>query len=297
MRHIVHTTQCYRRLAPLLVAGLGCLPITSHAVNPIQSVEVLLSNAPGAPTPDQVVNYFRAGAKKAGNPPLQGLTVESPQQTYYLMQPRASGDFLAWLQANPNSVRAQLERYVIVVYLPTANLANALSALRADPNVVAASQATHSTFSSVQLAGFTIEPNTTPVPLTSGTQYGRDDLNVDAAWQLAGGYALVGDVDSGLYMNHPALRQFSATGQYLGGNFVPASSTNVSGIGVDNYYPAATTHPAIPQDGNVDEAAPYPIAHKRQCYTCGDHQFGPNRGSSHQYEFWQSSIDNRRLLH
>jgi serine protease len=256
VRHMAHTTGRCLRLAPLMVVALGCLPITSHAVDQVQSIEVLLSNAPGAPTPDQVVNYFGTSPRKAGGPPLQGLTVENPQKTYYLMQPRASGDFLAYLQANPNSARAQLERYVIVVYLPTANLANALSALRADPNVASAFTAEHATFSSVQLSGFTIEPNT-PAPLTSGAQYGRDDLNVDAAWQLAGGYALVGDIDSGLYMNHPALQQFSTSGQYVGGNFIPVASTNVGGIGEDIRYPTAPI-PAIPQDGNVDEELPYP---------------------------------------
>ena len=107
-RHIASTTLHCRRLAPFILVALGCLPITSYAVDQIQSIEVLLSNAPGAPPPDQVVSYFNTGAKKAGNPPLQGLTVESPQKTYYLMQPRASGDFLAWLQTNPDSTLAQL---------------------------------------------------------------------------------------------------------------------------------------------------------------------------------------------
>ena len=254
---IANKTLRWRRLALFTLIAFVSLPITSHAQAPGQSIHVLLSNAPGAPTPDQVINYFGALPRKAGGPPLQGLMVENPQKTYYLMQPRASGDFLAYLQANPNSTRAKLERYVIVVYLPTANLDNALSALRSDPNVEAASKPTHSTFSSVQLSGFTIEPNAAFTPLANGTQYGRDDLNVDAAWQLAGGYALVGDIDTGLYMNHPALRQFSPSGQYLGGNFISAASTNLGGLGKDMFFPTAPI-PAIPQDGNVDEAAPYP---------------------------------------
>lgn len=76
-------------------------------------------------------------------------------------------------------------------------------------------------FSSAELKGFGIDEQ----PQGAG-QYGRDDLNIDAAWLIAGGYSLVADIDSGLYTDHPALRQFSGS-QYVGGNFIPVSSLDV----------------------------------------------------------------------
>ncbi len=226
VRQITSTVLRHRQLSLFTLVAFVCFPLSGLAQTRTQYIHVLLSNAPGAPTPSQVVNYYNFSPRAPGGPPLQGLMVENPQQTYFLMPTRASGDFLTYLQANPDSVRAKLERYVIVSYLPSASLSNALSALRSDPNVEAAFPATSAKFSSVQLLGFTVGQPAL-APSTSGTQYGRDDLNVDAAWQLAGGYALIGDVDSGLYVNHPALRQFSSTGQYLGGNYVPAASLNI----------------------------------------------------------------------
>ena len=172
-----------RRLGLLIVAMLACLPLISHAQS--QYIHVLLSGAPGAPTPAQVVNYYSFSPPPPGGLPLQGLAVENPQKTYFLMPTRASGDFLTYLQANPNSVRSKLERYVIVRYLPSADIANALSALRSDPNVDAAFPAATAKFSSVQLLGFRVgDPAPALAPLASGTQYGRDDLNVDAAWLI-----------------------------------------------------------------------------------------------------------------
>ena len=39
-----------------------------------------------------------------------------------------------------------------------------------------------------------------------GTQYGWDEMNLGAAWQITGGgYALVAQIDAGLYEEHPSL--------------------------------------------------------------------------------------------
>jgi len=81
------------------------------------------------------------------------------------------------------------------------------------------------------------------------TQYGRDALNIDAAWTLAGGYSLIATLDTGLYVNHPALMQFSPTNQYLGGNFVPAVSKDIS---LEGFVVNA-------DDPNVDERRAMPV--------------------------------------
>ena len=58
------------------------------------------------------MNYY-ATTPHVGPPPLHAFTVESPQTVQYLIPVRAAGDFLVWLQANPNSARAKLENIVI----------------------------------------------------------------------------------------------------------------------------------------------------------------------------------------
>ena len=100
-------------------------------------------------------------------------------------------------------------------------------------------------------------PATPEVP-SIDPQYGRADLNIDAAWQLASGYALIADIDSGLYEQHPALQQFDAAGHYAGGNFVPAESMDISLTGlvdppqnsddVDERRPMPVTNPACNPD-------------------------------------------------
>ena len=242
----------------LLAAALAPIGARAQSAPPQNpSLEVLVSSASAA---DQIVAYFSASNRGSISPPLQSLAVESPQTAGYLLPIRAKGDFLTYLQNNPTSTRAKLERYLLIRYPQTANLQTAMSALRGDPGVEAAYlPATGARFSSAQLTGFTVTSSSPAAgPVSSGPQYGRDDLNVDAAWQVAGGYALVGDVDSGIYPAHPALMQFASNGQYLGGNFVPASSVNLGFAGI---YPYLNTW----TDLNVDEGYPLLLPPNTPC--------------------------------
>ncbi len=169
---------------------------------PDQTIAVLVTTAPGAPTADELVQAYRGGPPIS--PPLRGLVVGNPQKIAYLLPVRAEGDGLDQLQRHPDSVAAQLERYVVVIYPAGTDLEPALTALQADPYVMAAYEPMPTTFSSAELVQFDVGDNDKPADL----QYGRIDLNIDAAWQLAGGHALIADIDSGLYENHAALRQF-----------------------------------------------------------------------------------------
>ncbi|GAA0708013.1 hypothetical protein [Dokdonella soli] len=184
---------------PLVALALLSLGARAQDPQPSQTIQLLVSTASGAPTADQLVAYYSSKQlQQAGPPPLQGLTVGNPQQVTYLLTPRATGDFLARLQAHPNSVRAQLERYVVVLYPAGTNLASALSALQSDPYVLSAYVPLSMDFSSASLTSFSVVGND-PLNLN---QYGRTDLNIDAAWQLAGGGVLT---DRG--HQHRALRQ------------------------------------------------------------------------------------------
>lgn len=243
-----------RREFHLLMFVCACAIVSTQAraqaVSPQPAIEVLLSTKPGAPTADAVVNYFVAGRRSAA--PLTSLSVENPQSAAYLLPLRASGDFLTAITNSPNWSRAKLERYVVIRYGSTANLQNAVNAFRSDQLVDAAYVTSSSArFTSVHLSGFGVTPSGGAAPLSSDPQYGRDDLDVDAAWQLAGGYALVGDVDTGIYTAHAALAQFASNGQYLGGPFVPANSLNIGFSGTPGY-------PSTWSDPNVDELFPLP---------------------------------------
>lgn len=208
------------RSGVLLVGALACLPIGARAQNTI-GIQILLSDAPGAPTPAQVVSWLNA-SPRAGKPPLDAFGVVEPLGGDFLISDRATGDFLAWLNANANSARRKLENTTIAAFV-IADAPAALAALQADPYVLEAVLEPDYRYSSVELVDFGIVPEG---PLGGNDQYGWFDMNVDAAWQLAGGYALVGQIDMGLHEQHVALRQFNG-GSYAGGNFVKAASRDV----------------------------------------------------------------------
>ena len=202
--------------ALLYVAVLAmALPLRAQEYRPDQGIYVLPSTAPGAPSASDIVTwYYTPAGKRSPTPPLQALTVGSPALANYLLPLRAEGDLLARLSANPTSARAKLERYIVVWYPAGTDRSIPLAALQADPYVSAAYLVPDGEFTSVALTGFDVIGSGPPLPPAGLGQYGREDMNVDAAWNLAGGFALIQVIDSGLYEEHPALRQFQ------GANFV-----------------------------------------------------------------------------
>jgi len=228
---------------------LTALAASAQDVRPDQTIALLVTTAPGAPTADALVAYYEGA--QITPPPLQGLTVGNPQKIVYLMPLRAQGDSLANLQAHPDSVRAALERYVVVIYPVGTDRSAPLAALRADPYVLAAYPTPTSAFSTSE-EPVLAEPLWAvggPKAPSTDSQYGRADMNIDAAWQMAGGYALIADVDSGLYEQHASLQQFDAAGHFAGGGFVPVHSMDISLTGLIDGQ----------NSDDVDERRPMPV--------------------------------------
>jgi serine protease len=225
----------------VLFSAVAAVSLRLHAQTDSRTILLLVKDAPGAPTPAQIVDYSNAWPH-AVPPPLQAFNVADPQASYYLMADRASGDFLAWLQANPHSLRKKLEDYVLVTFDATVDVPAALAALQADPDVEAADVPLAMDFQTARLPGPVIDALAQP----ESTQYGWDDMNLAAAWQITGGgYALVGQIDMGLDRTHPALIAFNGA-TYVGGNFLPAASKDVGLTGLPGQAGFDPT--------NVDEA-------------------------------------------
>ena len=215
---------------------------------PNHAIELLLRLDPGAPTAEDLVEY---SARPDGAPPLDAFAAIPPDSVMYAMPIRAEGDFREWLDANPESPRARLERYLIVHYAEPIDLRLVLDALRADRYVEWAQEPIPLRFSSAELIDF-------GVGTSQGTDglYGRAALNIDAAWAITGGgHALVQIIDSGLATQHAQLRQFDVNGNYVGGNFVPVASLDIGGSLLKN---------PVPIDACVDEREP------RYFPTCDD---------------------------
>ena len=191
-----------RRRLHWLVALL-LLPPTVRAQDAPPMIAVLTQDASTAAA---IVDYYRA-TPRSGPPPLEGLDTGNPLHGTWLLPLRASGDFLERLNAHPDSVRAQLERMLVVAYPEDTALAGPLAALRADPQVRSADIPPQTQPSSVELVELGVIGS---VP-QGNDDYGRAALNIDAAWAIAGGHALVAMVDTGLQTSHPALSQYART--------------------------------------------------------------------------------------
>ncbi len=223
-------------------------------------LHVLLSGSPYAPTAASIVDgyEFAAGAM----PPLIGLGAETPMEAEYLIPKRASGAFGAYLVDHPDTARSRLERYIVVHYDASTNLLTARNALLADPNVEHAYIPASPKFA---------VPSGAHIRLTLGlvatTQVSTDwsaPLNVSAAWKIAGGWSLVGTVDSGIATAHPGLAAL-VNGQYQGGNFLAALSYDVGRTGSQGCQAAGNCI-----EPNVDEAQAIAVAVGGACDGDGD---------------------------
>ena len=94
------------RIAFLL--ALLFVAFSAQSARADDTIRVLLSSAPGAPSPAQVMQWVNT-FPRVDAPPLAAFTVRAPLVDYWLIPDRASGDFLTWLNANPYSVRKKLE--------------------------------------------------------------------------------------------------------------------------------------------------------------------------------------------
>lgn len=146
----MHALRCVALVVSLALVLLSVVA-SAQDVQPDQTIELLVSTASGAPTADDLVNYYRG--PHLPPPPLQGLMVGDPLFIAYLMPARPQGDFLAYLEAHPDSTEAQLYRYVVVIYPRGTDLAAPLAALRADPYVAAAYPAMPGDFSTPSGSG------------------------------------------------------------------------------------------------------------------------------------------------
>ena len=211
--------------------------------NEDRTILVLLKDVSGAPTPQEVVDYANTWPH-AASPPLQAFNVNDPESSGFLMEDRATGDFLTWLQANPNSARRKLEDAILMLFPSPSDIPAALAALRTDPYVDAAGLPLQVTFNTTIASA---DGASTPSQVY-GTQYGWGDLGLAAAWQITGGgYAQVAHIDDGVDVSHPALRAFTGS-SYVGGNLMLTASKDVGLTGL----------PAQPgfDKTNVDEAKP-----------------------------------------
>ena len=237
------SVACTVSSGAVTVSGAAPTPV-AVATPQFKYLFVMLSTAPGTPTVQQLSNFnFSSGQPR----PLVGLNAESPLLVSGMLLPRATGDFAAYLAQYPDTARAKLERYVLVQYRTSANLATARAALTADQYVAAVYDVSPAKFSSLDQPASAL-PKVAPAPKSIQNQYHLGVLKMPEAWTYAGGWGLIGNLDSGLYTEHSDLKSFSGPGS-VGGSFIPGGNFL-------SKYALDVGNQPISVDDNVDEAAP-----------------------------------------
>lgn len=216
--------------------------------NALRPLYVLISSDPRAPPPESVVEHY--DFLTGENPPFEALRVESPVSAAFLLPVRATDTFHTHLTTNPDSARSFLERYMIVFYPPSANMEHAITAWTAEPYALSVSEPLRLEFplqpaTAVRLVG--VQGKATAV----FNQTWIDAMSFPAAWALAGGWGLVGMLDSGIAIDHPDLKAFGAGNVLTGGNFLQAYAID-NGRYVGQPFPLANGI----IDYNVDERQP-----------------------------------------
>lgn len=226
---------------PLILLIAHMPDSTAQTSQELVWVQAVLAGGPEAPTPKDIVEAWDFAASSA---PTPSLAASGAVAAAYALPFQAKGDFRTRLLANPDSPRARLERSVLLAYPAQADREAKVDMLLSDANIEAAWVPVDLELSSGLMS-------------TSGTgHYGGAAMNIDVAWQWAGGHAFVGVIDSGLFTNHEELRPFSpaqgGTFTFTRGNFLPALSADIGRMKFWANGPAIGT----PFDLNVDELQP-----------------------------------------
>ena len=178
---------------------------------------------------------------------LQAFNSVNPEEVEYLIKQRATGNLLAIMNSSPNWAHTKLQQYLSLTYPNSMDINTIRTSLANDPKIEFISEIDENNLpslsvpfpSSAQLTKFKRSKITAPSIINA---VGAD---IQSAWELSEGMGYVGIADVGLQVNHPDLRAFDNSGNYVGGNLL------------DSFYSidfAKTTG----FDLNVDELKPVP---------------------------------------
>lgn len=200
---------------------------------------VLLVDGGGAPTAEEVVENHRRGLKL-----LVGAGVERPMEVKPALAHRAQGRTREEIEADADSPRARLERYLLLKFPEDADLDAIQAALERDSHVL---HVERNFF--LKLHVIPSDPLFPVAAQPINYQWGSHLLGFQGAWDYAKGHAYVGLVDTGLQVTHPDLRPFHTQGStlvYDGGNFRAHLSFDLADedADVDELGPDASGFPA-----------------------------------------------------
>ena len=210
----------------LLALGMvASLPLASAAAPPEgvpgepqfvpNELIVLLDHGPIVPTPEAVVESVN---KKRQIP--DGLGVGNPVASRFMVSDRAPESARARFEENPERPEAILQRYVVMTYPAVVDLDKIQMALEMNPNVLWVGKNSYARLSATEPNDpfFNDNPGGILRPANQH-QWGSYSLRLPDAWDYTKGHSYVAIVDTGTDTDHPDLKPFDASNNFIGGNF------------------------------------------------------------------------------
>lgn len=204
--------------ALLTLSILAALPNPVAEAAPLELPEaqelLILLRADAEVSPEQVVQAFQA----AGSQSIRE-SLDTPINARYLVRRRVQQRAMEVMRRYPEGPMARLQRYVVLTYPADTDLELVREQLRGlswiEGSWLSARFRLH------------VDPSDPLFPQTADPttyQWGSHVLNLPEAWDLQKGHAVVGIIDTGIYVDHPDLRPFHQSGGdwvFDGGTFRP----------------------------------------------------------------------------
>lgn len=212
------------KLLPFLVAlGIAMSPPFAKAGQPpsrddtasfVPNELIVLLDA-RAPTPAEVVNTINDRRPVPG-----GLGIGNPVASRFVISDRAPESARKALAERPNSPQSLLQRYVVLAFPSVVDLDKIAEALERNPNVLWAGRNRLAELSATEPDDPFFDDDPGGICRASEAhQWGSYLLHLPDAWDYTKGHSYVAIVDTGTDTDHPDLRPFDTSGNFIGGNF------------------------------------------------------------------------------
>ena len=188
---------------------------------------------------------------------LQAFNAVEPLDVKYLIDSRATGNLKTIMDAHPLWSLSRLQQYLVVTYddnLDSQSIVDSLAGEQYIKNfnemsvINSPPVSTYPNFDAVKKMAFA-KKNKKDNQKQNIQAVNTIDLTIQSAWELSEGMGYIGMVDTGLEVNHPALRAFDESENYTGGNLLDAYYRIDT---AETLYDPLTGNPTV-VDLNIDE--------------------------------------------
>lgn len=182
---------------------------------------ILLDQGTSVPAPEEVVHAIKQRRQVP-----DGLGVGNPVASRFVISDRATEAARELLAESPDTPESLLQRYIVLTYPSVVDLDRIAEALERNPNVLWVGKNWLGELSVTEPNDSFFDDNPVSDDNPDGLlrppgkhQWGSYSLHLPEAWDYSKGHSYVAIVDTGIDTDHPDLRPFDASGNFIGGNF------------------------------------------------------------------------------